>query len=76
MSRDSLEKAIVKHVKSGPGPGYQGPYFSEAAGCKPGTLMERGPSYRSLSPGVFCKKGVLKIFDKFTGKHLRWGLFF
>ena len=38
---DSLEKAIVKHLKSGPGPGYQGPYFSEAAGCKPGTLMER-----------------------------------
>ena len=26
--------------------------------------------------GMFCKKGVLKTFAKFTGKHLRWSLFF
>ena len=25
---------------------------------------------------VFCKKGVLKTFVNFTGKHLRWNLFF
>ena len=24
---------------------------------------------------VLCKKGVLKNFTKFTGKHLCWGLF-
>ena len=30
---------------------------------------------RSSCPEVFCKKGVLKIFAKFTGKHLRWSLF-
>ena len=27
-------------------------------------------------PEVFCKKGVLKNFVKFTGKHLSQGLFF
>ena len=27
-------------------------------------------------PEVFCKKGVLKIFAKFTGKHLCKSLFF
>ena len=26
--------------------------------------------------GMFCKRGVLKTFAKFTGKHLRWSLFF
>ena len=25
---------------------------------------------------VFCKKGVLENFTKFTGKHLCWSLFF
>ena len=28
-------------------------------------------TYRSSRPEVFCKKGVLKNFAKFTGKHLR-----
>ena len=27
-------------------------------------------------PEMFCKKGGLKIFTKFTGKHLCWSLFF
>ena len=27
-------------------------------------------TYRSSSPEVFCKKGVLRNFAKFTGKHL------
>ena len=27
-------------------------------------------SYRSSGPKVFCKKGVLRDFAKFTGKHL------
>ena len=26
--------------------------------------------YRSSLPDMFCKKGVLKILVKFTGKHL------
>ena len=32
--------------------------------------------YRSSRPEVFCKKGVLKRFIKFTGKHLwnAWGM--
>ena len=33
--------------------------------------------YRSSRPEVFCKKkGVLKNFTKFTGKHLCQSLFF
>ena len=31
---------------------------------------------RSTRPEVFCKKGVLKNFAKFTGKHLCRSLFF
>ena len=30
---------------------------------------------RKQSPGVFYKKGVLKKFGNFTGKHLCWSLF-
>ena len=32
--------------------------------------------YRSRRPEVFCKKGVLRNFAKFTGKHLCQRLFF
>ena len=31
---------------------------------------------RSSRPEVFCKKGVLRYFAKFTGKHLSQSLFF
>ena len=31
---------------------------------------------KSSRPKVFCKMNVLKNFAKFTGKHLRQGLFF
>ena len=31
---------------------------------------------RSSRPEVFCKKGVLRNFTKFTGKHLCQSLFF
>ena len=31
---------------------------------------------RSSRPEVFFKKGVLKHFSNFTGKHLCWSLFF
>ena len=31
---------------------------------------------RSRRPEVFCKKGVLRNFAKFTGKHLCQSLFF
>ena len=34
------------------------------------------PHYRSSRPEVFCKRGVLRNFAKFTGKHLRQSLFF
>ena len=33
-------------------------------------------STRSTLPEVFCKKGVLRSFAKFTGKHLYHSLFF
>ena len=33
-------------------------------------------NYRSSRPEVFCKKGVLRNFAKFTGKHLSQGLCF
>ena len=32
--------------------------------------------FRSSRPEVFCKKGVLRNFAKFTGKHLCHSLFF
>ena len=32
--------------------------------------------YRSSRPEVLCKKGVLRNFTKFTGKHLCQSLFF
>ena len=31
---------------------------------------------RSSRPEVFCKKGVIRNFAKFTGKHLSQSLFF
>ena len=31
--------------------------------------------HRSSRPEVFCEKGVLRNFAKFTGKHLRQSLF-
>ena len=33
-------------------------------------------NYRSIRSKVFCKKGVLRYFTKFTGKHLCQSLFF
>ena len=42
--------------------------------------MRRSATYwtqsRSSRPEVFCKKGALKNFTKFIGKHLRQSLFF
>ena len=32
--------------------------------------------FRSSLPDVFCEKGVLRSFTKFTGKHLRRSLYF
>ena len=34
------------------------------------------PKKRSIRPEVFCKKGFLRNFAKFTGKHLCQSLFF
>ena len=42
----------------------------------PNSLYKNFPSERSSRPEVFCKKGVLKNFTKFTGKHLCQSLFF
>ena len=33
-------------------------------------------TYRSSRPEMYCKKGVLRNFAKFTGKHLCQSLFF
>ena len=38
--------------------------------------MQRSGTSRSSCPDVFCKKGVLRNFTKFTGKHLCQSLFF
>ena len=32
--------------------------------------------HRSSRPELFCKKGILRNFPKFSGKHLCQGLFF
>ena len=34
------------------------------------------PLFRSSRPGLFCRKGALRNFAKFTGKHLYQSLFF
>ena len=34
------------------------------------------PLFRSSRPGLFCRKGALRNFAKFTGKHLCQSLFF
>ena len=39
-------------------------------------LLYRCHQVRSSDPEVFCKKGVLRNFTKFTGKHLCQRLFF
>ena len=39
-------------------------------------LQERQCLFRSSRPEVFCNKGVLENFAKFTGKHLCQSLFF
>ena len=40
-------------------------------------FRKKSPStIRSSRPDVFCEKGVFRNFVKFTGKHLRQGLFF
>ena len=33
-------------------------------------------NYKSSSPKLFCKRGFLKNFTKFTGKHLSQSLIF
>ena len=40
------------------------------------TIRCRLTYFRSSRPEVFCKKGVLRNFTKFTGKHLCQSLFF
>ena len=40
------------------------------AASAPGLRMKGLRHFRSSLPEVFCKKGVLRNFAKFTGKHL------
>ena len=35
-----------------------------------------GMFYRSSRPDIFCRKDVLRKFEKFTGKHLYQSLYF
>ena len=42
--------------------------------CK--TSLQTESSINVVSPAVFCKKGVLRNFTKFTGKRLWQSLFF
>ena len=44
-------------------------HFPEIKYIKSLCLLQKQP------PEVFCKKGVLKNFANFTGKHLCWSLF-
>ena len=40
-------------------------------------ILKREQTFlESSRPDVFCKKGVLRSFSKFTGKHLCQSLFF
>ena len=39
-------------------------------------LLMRDDCLCKQQPEVFCKKGVLRNFAKFTGKHQRQSLFF
>ena len=39
-------------------------------------MLNRGSYVRSSRPDLFCEKGVLRNFAKFTGKHLCQSLFF
>ena len=38
--------------------------------------MSKSIKQKKESPDLFCKKGVLENFAKFTGKHLCQSLFF
>ena len=42
----------------------------------PSLFFDWYESFQKHSPGGFCKKGVLKVFTKLTGKHLCQSLFF
>ena len=60
--------------------------FCKVAGCKPAFLqilqsipnvfLRISRNFRSSRPEVFCKKDILKYFEKITGKHLCQSLFF
>ena len=45
-------------------------------GFKPVTFLVQFIRYRSSRQEVFCKKGVIRNFAKFTGKHMFQDLFF
>ena len=59
---------------------FQGTFFTEhflmAASIPTLCIAGRCSILRSSRPEEFCKKGVLRNFAKFTGKHLCQGLFF
>ena len=55
---------------------YQGAARESSWGNQDFVLVYLFYRSRSSRPEVFCKKGVLKNFAKFTGKHLCQSLFF
>ena len=52
------------------------PIFRELPRCNKNNNWFLFVTLRSSCPEVFCKKGVLRNFTKFTGKHLCLSLFF
>ena len=49
---------------------------TQADNCSAVHSVLHFPNLRSSHPKVFCTKGVLRNFSKFTGKYLCQGLFF
>ena len=61
-------KVVIKHVKKG-----RNFWFLLVRWATKNSKMNK--KSRSSCTEAFCKKEVLKNFEKFTGKHLCWRLF-
>ena len=55
---------------------YCGANYGGALGGNTHFIESQGPLFRSSCPEVFCKRGGLKNFGNFAGKHLCQCLFF
>ena len=54
---------------------FKNTYFEKHLWAAPCGNQHPSDKFRSSRPGVFCKKGVLRNFAKFTAKHLCQSLF-